>query len=372
MHKRMLQVIEERIKYERKGPKQGKSVEENADGICAIGEVLKRRWKLVELIGSGGFGEVYEAADLVDGTRVALKIEQKGIESSALDVELSVYSVFADGLLFKLATSDPSQHLKMGFCSKHVKWCDGSKYCPSFYDYGSTDTAVFIVIQLLGPSLSQWRRCMPKKCFTVGTAIRCAHQILCALEELHEAGYIHRDIKLSNIAPGLVSDSKFGLFLFDFGLCRKYILDNGVHKDERASVGFRGTSRYASINAHDCKDLSRRDDMMSLFYVTVEMFTGKLPWCRMKNRNEIAALKKRTSVKTLCSGLPHELPLIYNHISSLKFKDKPGYDTLKQYFDDVLSREKVKMDDPFDWQRDEFLTTEAAKRMTNYCISYFS
>ncbi|KFD55995.1 hypothetical protein M513_03119 [Trichuris suis] len=297
----------------------------------------------VELIGSGGFGEVYEAADLVDGSRVALKIEQKGIEGSALDVELSVYSVFA-----------------------------GSKYCPSFYDYGSTDTAVFIVIQLLGPSLSQWRRCMPKKCFTVGTAIRCAHQILCALEELHEAGYIHRDIKLSNIAPGLVSDSKFGLFLFDFGLCRKYIQDNGVHKDERASVGFRGTSRYASINAHDCKDLSRRDDMMSLFYVTVEMFTGKLPWCRMKNRNEIAALKKKTSVKTLCSGLPHELPLMYNHIISLKFKDKPCYDTLKQYFDDVLSRENVKMDDPFDWQRDEFLTTEAAKRMTNYCISYFS
>uniref|UniRef100_A0A5S6QHU8 Protein kinase domain-containing protein n=1 Tax=Trichuris muris TaxID=70415 RepID=A0A5S6QHU8_TRIMR len=342
MHKRMLQVAEEQIKYQRKGVKYGKTSEEAAEGLCTIGEVLKRRWKVLEKIGSGGFGEVYEAVDLADRTRVALKVEQKGLESSALDVELSVYSVFA-----------------------------GSKHCPSFYDYGSTDTAVFIVIQLLGPSLSQWRRCMPKKRFTVGTSIRCAHQILSALEELHEAGYIHRDIKLSNIAPGLIPESQIGLFLFDFGLCRKYIHDNGVHKEERMNVGFRGTSRYASINAHDGKDLSRRDDMLSLFYVTIEMCTGKLPWCKMKGRNEIVALKKSISVKELCKGLPDELLLFYDHISELKFKDKPYYDRLKQYLDNVLLRENVKMDDPFDWQKDEFLTSDEAKRMTNYCITYF-
>ena len=44
---------------------------------------------------------------------------------------------------------------------------------------------------------------------------------------------------------------------------------------------FRGTSRYIStnahMNAHDCLDLGRADDLWSLFYVLVKFVTGCLP-----------------------------------------------------------------------------------------------
>ena len=50
--------------------------------------------------------------------------------------------------------------------------------------------------------------------------------------------------------------------------------------------GFRGTARYASINAHLAKDLARRDDLWSLLYMLIEFATGILPWRRIKDKDQ--------------------------------------------------------------------------------------
>ena len=52
----------------------------------------------------------------------------------------------------------------------------------------------------------------------------------------------------------------------------------------RDDVGFRGTARYASLHAHAGDELSRRDDLWSLFYSLVEFLRGKLPWRKEKDR----------------------------------------------------------------------------------------
>ena len=49
-------------------------------------------------------------------------------------------------------------------------------------------------------------------------------------------------------------------------------------------MGFRGTIRYASLNAHYGRDLSRVDDLWSLLYILVEFATGTLPWNLAKDR----------------------------------------------------------------------------------------
>ena len=36
--------------------------------------------------------------------------------------------------------------------------------------------------------------------------------------------------------------------------------------------------RYASLGAHEEKDQSRKDDLESLLYVFLDLYTGKLPW----------------------------------------------------------------------------------------------
>ena len=39
-----------------------------------------------------------------------------------------------------------------------------------------------------------------------------------------------------------------------------------------------GTARYASLNSHIGIETSRRDDMVSLVFVMVELMKGSLPW----------------------------------------------------------------------------------------------
>lgn len=39
-----------------------------------------------------------------------------------------------------------------------------------------------------------------------------------------------------------------------------------------------GGNRYASLGAHEEKDQSRKDDLESLLYVFLDLYTGKLPW----------------------------------------------------------------------------------------------
>ena len=42
----------------------------------------------------------------------------------------------------------------------------------------------------------------------------------------------------------------------------------------RENCQFRGTSTYASINAHLKLDLSRRDDLWSWLYIIIELIEG--------------------------------------------------------------------------------------------------
>jgi hypothetical protein len=56
-----------------------------------------------------------------------------------------------------------------------------------------------------------------------------------------------------------------------------------------------GTSLYASVNSHDELDLSRRDDMWSLFYVILDLVKG-VPWrdaaTTNKDRTACGVMKK--------------------------------------------------------------------------------
>lgn len=55
----------------------------------------------------------------------------------------------------------------------------------------------------------------------------------------------------------------------------------------RAVAGFRGTVRYASVNAHKNKEMGRHDDLWSLYYMLVEFVNGQLPWRKIKDKEQV-------------------------------------------------------------------------------------
>ena len=57
----------------------------------------------------------------------------------------------------------------------------------------------------------------------------------------------------SNFAMGRLSNQVKKVFMLDYGLARQYTTPTGEVRPPRAAAGFRGTVRYASVNAHKNK-----------------------------------------------------------------------------------------------------------------------
>jgi tau tubulin kinase len=65
----------------------------------------------------------------------------------------------------------------------------------------------------------------------------------------------------------------------DFGLAKLHI-DPVTKKPfaRRKITDFRGTIPYASINAHNKEELSRRDDLWSFYFMMLEFLGEQLQW----------------------------------------------------------------------------------------------
>lgn len=144
---------------------------------------------------------------------------------------------------------------------------------------------------------------------------------------------VHTQFK-SNFVMGR-GEKKDRAFLIDFGLARKYRLPNGELRPPRKTAGFRGTARYASINSHKMKELGRRDDMWSLFYVLVEFCVGVLPWRRIKEKEVIGNLKQKLTNAELVSTLPPQFLSFMAHLNSLGYADEPDYNHLKRLLREI-------------------------------------
>ena len=95
---------------------------------------------------------------------------------------------------------------------------------------------------------------------------------------MHAHGLLHRDLKPENLLMGLKTKTHV-THIIDFGLSKSLFIDeSGTHIPYRNGKGLVGTARYASINAHLGKEISRRDDLEALGYVLIYFLRGSLPW----------------------------------------------------------------------------------------------
>ncbi|NXA12055.1 TTBK2 kinase, partial [Sapayoa aenigma] len=282
-------------------------------------------------IGGGGFGEIYDALDLLTRENVALKVE---------------------------SAQQPKQVLKMEVAV--LKKLQGKDHVCRFIGCGRNDRFNYVVMQLQGRNLADLRRSQSRGTFTISTTLRLGKQILESIESIHSVGFLHRDIKPSNFAMGRFPSTCRKCYMLDFGLARQFTNSCGDVRPPRAVAGFRGTVRYASINAHRNREMGRHDDLWSLFYMLVEFVVGQLPWRKIKDKEQVGSIKERYEHRLMLKHLPQEFSVFLDHISNLDYFTKPDYQLLMSVFDNSMKTFGVIESDPFDWEKsgtDGSLTT---------------
>ena len=152
----------------------------------------------------------------------------------------------------------------------------GCRHLCRLYDNGCEDGRSYFIMQLLGMNLAETLRRDFGGRAPLDVVKVLAAGLLNALEGFHREGYIHREVKPANFAldPPTTTAVDGAWMLIDFGLARRYVDDNNDVLPEREAAGFRGSTTYASLNAHEDRDLGRRDDLWSWFYILVEMIEG--------------------------------------------------------------------------------------------------
>nr|CAD7425105.1 unnamed protein product [Timema monikensis] len=275
---------------------QNNNITMTSEDLLQPGHVVKERWKVVRKIGGGGFGEIYEGLDLVTKEQVALKVESARQPKQVLKMEVAV-----------------------------LKKLQGKEHVCRFIGCGRNDRFNYVVMQLQGKNLAELRRSQPRGAFSLSTTLRLGLQILKAIDSIHQVGFLHRDIKPSNFSVGRLPHNCRRVYMLDFGLARQYTTATGEVRAPRAAAGFRGTVRYASINAHKNKEMGRHDDLWSLFYMLVEFVNGQLPWRKIKDKEQVGLMKEKYDHRLLLKHLPSDLRQFLDHIQSLEYADKPDY-----------------------------------------------
>ncbi|KAM9792242.1 LOW QUALITY PROTEIN: tau-tubulin kinase 1 [Neosynchiropus ocellatus] len=284
--------------------------------------MVKDRWKVLKKIGGGGFGEIYEALDLLTRENVALKVE---------------------------SAQQPKQVLKMEVAV--LKKLQGKNHVCKFIGCGRNDKFNYVVMQLQGRNLADLRRSQPRGTFTMSTTLRLGKQILESIEAIHSVGFLHRDIKPSNFAMGRLPSTFRKCFMLDFGLARQFTNTTGEVRPPRTVAGFRGTVRYASVNAHKNKEMGRHDDLWSLFYMLVEFAVGQLPWRKIKDKEQVGQIKERYDHRMLLKHMPSEFNVFLDHVLTLDYYTKPDYQLLMSVFENSMKERIITENEPFDWEK---------------------
>lgn len=269
-----------------------------------MASLIGKKYILLDLIGSGSFGSIYQGENVRTQEKVAIKVEPIKNETKLLKNEATFYQYLSN---------------KQGI--PEVKW------------YGKDNQNYYMVLNLLGESLEAIKE--QKGTFSLKTTLQIGINILDLLRTIHEAGLIHRDIKPDNFLLSL-SDTNKKINIIDFGLCKSY-LNNEKHIEMKQTSSLIGTPTYASINAHNFMELSRRDDLESLGYMLIYFYLGQLEWQKIDSTNhELIKIMKTNVIYN--TEIPPILIEYIKFVRTIDFEEKPYYHTLFDVFKNEIDK----------------------------------
>ncbi|HWY08613.1 MAG TPA: tetratricopeptide repeat protein [Candidatus Acidoferrales bacterium] len=229
--------------------------------VLQVGDILGGRYEILALLGEGGMGAVYKAADREVERVVALKLIRPEMASNP-----AILARFKQELL----TAHQVTH----------------KNVIRIYDLAEADGVKFITMEFVeGSDLRQLLKEHGR--FSPDEAVDIIRHVCMALDAAHSVGIIHRDLKPQNI----MRDKAGRILVMDFGLARS------VQSEGMTQTGaLLGTIEYMSPEQAMGKTLDQRSDLFALGLIFYELLSGKMPF---KAETAMASLLMRNQERAV-------------------------------------------------------------------------
>ena len=227
------------------------------------------KYEILEVLGTGGMGEVYKARDQSLGRDVALKI---------LPPDLA---------------KDPKRLARFKEEAKAVAALDHPNIV-TIYSVDEADGLHFLTMELVrGSTLS---RVIESSGLSLERFLELAMPIAQAVSAAHERGILHRDLKPANIMVSETGEIK----ILDFGLAKPIgamaeTSDSEYSTETMDGGRIVGTVPYMSPEHLQGQTADQRSDIFSLGVVFFEMLTGRRPF-------------KGTTAAEIVSGILRDAP----------------------------------------------------------------
>ncbi|WP_424184059.1 serine/threonine-protein kinase [Actinokineospora sp. G85] len=203
-------------------------------------------YRIDGVLGKGGMSVMYRATDIRLGRRVALK-------------------VIAEHL-----TEDPEFRERFVDEARNTSAIDHANVVP-LYDFGEVDGLLYIAMRLVdGSDMASLIKEGP---MTPQRALGLLSQVAEALDNLHERGLVHLDVKPANVLVTTRESATEHIYLADFGLTRR-----GATGHRTRGGDFLGSPTYAAPEHLRGEPVDGRTDQYSLACVLFACLAGRPPF----------------------------------------------------------------------------------------------